>query len=248
MSYLRLETPLPGNISKQAKINILTANHDEVNFWLDLHEQQPASWSVRDVSRNNPQIPPTLQVNHIDHAPQELTLDQTSTMRHKTASNLVHGYYNATSIQQKALLQAIKQWTMDHKNHPPAHRPPSSPTTNRQILAWFLTGQVGPSSKTIVHATVFGNPSHPPQTPADHSELGRCLKLLEQCPGARAGIQTLAAHIDSWDNIADYWEILTTLHRQESGKPSHDLTNRLLNRLNHRQHGYQAPQHHLAGQ
>lgn len=77
------------------------------------------------------------------------------------------------------------------------------------ILRWFSEGETGMSSKAVA-LTALGEMPKSPAYPHDGSDFMRCLKLLELCPAANAGLQKLAtdggpvwaALIARWDEIA----------------------------------------------
>lgn len=96
-----------------------------------------------------------------------------------------------------------------------------------KIIAWFLNGDVGTSSESIVAASFNfhrkGGISHP----HDASDLGRCIKLLNEVPTLLNGLVRLAELDPHWKVLAGNWDLLKDAYymqvgANESGDKSHD--------------------------
>ncbi len=78
------------------------------------------------------------------------------------------------------------------------------------ILRWLSEGEVGASSKAIA-LSALGEMPRRPAWPSDGQDLRRCMKLLEVCPDAKAGLDELercggpvwAALVKRWDEIGE---------------------------------------------
>lgn len=89
-----------------------------------------------------------------------------------------------------------------------------------KILRWLSEGHVGSSSKAIALTSLGEMPRHP-AFPWDGDDLGRCVKLLELCPDAKAGLDELAVRggpvwaglVKQWDEIVDAYRFDENLFR-----------------------------------
>lgn len=74
---------------------------------------------------------------------------------------------------------------------------------NDKILNWFVTGQVGQSSKSMAAciAGMNGGSSHP----YDPDDLNRCLLFLEAVPEAREHMHKLRSLSPTWAKLVDRW-------------------------------------------
>lgn len=62
-----------------------------------------------------------------------------------------------------------------------------------------------------------GEPKRGP-TPADPSDLNRCLLLLEAAPEIRESFPTIAAHSPQWAALIARWEEVEALFMEECGR------------------------------
>lgn len=96
-----------------------------------------------------------------------------------------------------------------------------------QIIAWFLSGDVGTSSETIV-AAYFDFPREGGISyPHDAGDLGRCIKLLNEVPILNNALQRLGELDPHWKALFVNWAALKAAYylevgANESGDKSHD--------------------------
>ncbi len=63
--------------------------------------------------------------------------------------------------------------------------------TQKQVVKWLETGQVGSSSKCMAIWLAFGERAEP-FAPSDPDDFDRCLKLLDKAPGLRPLLPRMA--------------------------------------------------------
>lgn len=81
--------------------------------------------------------------------------------------------------------------------------------------AWLLSGDTGMSSKAIFNFMRTGEKSE--WTPADPSDLGRCLRLLERFPEWRERMPEMVECSQMWANMVPYWDVLESTLLNEVG-------------------------------
>lgn len=86
----------------------------------------------------------------------------------------------------------------------------SSP--HERIVAWYMAGNTGISSESILRAYLGEAPRWPAtfSYPSDTGDLARCLQLLQHVPEARIGITRLASHPQAyeWQELDAIWDAL----------------------------------------
>ncbi len=96
-----------------------------------------------------------------------------------------------------------------------------------QLIAWFLSGDVGTSSETIVAAYFDFNHQGGISHPHDAGDLGRCIKLLNEVPILNDSLPRLAELDPHWKALFVNWKSLKKAYYMEvgankSGDKSHD--------------------------
>lgn len=86
-----------------------------------------------------------------------------------------------------------------------------SETDTHKIAFWALGTDTGMSSKNVARAAM-GLPVEPYTYPRDGDDLGRCLRLIEFCPAAKAGVDALANISGPWKRLASRWDELEAMH------------------------------------
>jgi hypothetical protein len=97
--------------------------------------------------------------------------------------------------------------------------PPETPGVPRyaDVRDYLLdmSSDVGLSSAFMAHV-LLGGPKRERWNPSDPSDLGRCIKLLDAFPEARARIGEMAAHGKAWAALAGAWTELERLYHEEA--------------------------------
>ena len=88
--------------------------------------------------------------------------------------------------------------------------------TQKQVVNWLATGQVGLSSKCLAMWLAFGERAEP-YAPADPDDLDRCLKLLKKAPGLRPLLPKMAEVSAEWAALVHRWEDVEASHLDEVG-------------------------------
>ena len=80
-------------------------------------------------------------------------------------------------------------------------------------MDWLKNGEIGQSSKTIYSVLSSSPLLHPDQYthPLDTADFRRCYLLLERIPEWRPRIQEMGQVSETWQNLADNWDKLTTM-------------------------------------
>jgi hypothetical protein len=96
-----------------------------------------------------------------------------------------------------------------------------------QVIAWFLSGDVGASSETIIAAYFNFNRQCGISHPCDGGDLGRCIKLINEVPVLSDSLPKLAEIDSHWKALFVNWEELKSAYylevgANESGDMSHD--------------------------
>lgn len=105
------------------------------------------------------------------------------------------------------------------------------------ILKWLCGDDTGQSSKALAVAAMGTvTPQARTRYPSDGSDFGRCHRLIEQCPGARAGLDKLqaeggpywAALVPRWDEITAVYVAEITRGRGRGDQSTYDLMTSIL--------------------
>lgn len=106
----------------------------------------------------------------------------------------------------KVLRGVIERYAMD----------PQQRAVPAEALAWIVGDDTGSSSEAIWCAMI-GIPLSYSMVPYDPSDLGRCVRLLEQVPAWRDRVPELANLNAGWAAYVARWDELTALLRKEVG-------------------------------
>ena len=89
-----------------------------------------------------------------------------------------------------------------------------------RITEWFVTGEIGRSSKALALVGLGTDPEKfPGSWPLDPSDLRRCLLLFGQVPELRWGaLLVLAAVYPEWAALEGIWDTLSETLRREIGE------------------------------
>lgn len=86
---------------------------------------------------------------------------------------------------------------------------------SEKALAWIVGNDTGSSSKAL-WAVMMGQKSDG-SYPHDPDDLGRCMRLLEAVPEWKSRISEMAAVSNYWAGLAENWDELERLMREETG-------------------------------
>lgn len=89
-----------------------------------------------------------------------------------------------------------------------------------RIAEWLTSGDTGLSSKNIMiymSSGVKPKSWHDLSPPADPSDLGRCLRLLEQFPEWKSRMPEMAELGGAWPTYVKHWDEMTALMAEEAG-------------------------------
>lgn len=92
---------------------------------------------------------------------------------------------------------------------------PRDKNISDKIVDWFLSDDVGLSSKAMVSVAV-GKVSGT-NAPMDLGDLNRCMKLLRDVPEVRHHFKHIASLSPKWKKLIDNWNDLETLFHEEVG-------------------------------
>ena len=86
----------------------------------------------------------------------------------------------------------------------------------KKIIKWFVTGNIGSSSKAIV-AQLMGiyAKRNWGDHPHDSGDFGRCYKLLEAVPEFKPRIKEMAVRSNEWAALVEHWDELTELYAND---------------------------------
>jgi hypothetical protein len=89
----------------------------------------------------------------------------------------------------------------------------------QKIIEWFAGNDTGQSSKHMaaVAAGVRGNGNHP----LDPSDLGRCIRLVQNVPDIIGAFPAIEASGSKWMTVINHWAELTELYAEESQGRAH---------------------------
>lgn len=92
-------------------------------------------------------------------------------------------------------------------------------TVDIRLVEWFASGDTGASSKAIafwlsagIRNEVWGAP-----TPADPSDLGRCLRLLDRIPEWKLRMPEMAGAGGLWPTFVKRWDEMAASMAEEVG-------------------------------
>lgn len=102
-------------------------------------------------------------------------------------------------------------------------------SVDSRLLTWFLRGEVGASSKTLVHfykGEDFRNDS--PQGPIDVSDFRRCYLLVQAIPEIKEVFPLVAERVPSFKGVIENWDAISAAYERERGKGRCPKTYQLL--------------------
>ena len=87
------------------------------------------------------------------------------------------------------------------------------PVVTQDLAKWFVAGDVGASSKSIVYlitgfAGLNAKGQFSTNTPHDLFDFRRCVLLLEQVPSLKQGMVKVAEHNQEWRALVSVWNSL----------------------------------------
>ena len=88
----------------------------------------------------------------------------------------------------------------------------------RRAFFWLTNGEKGLSSETMCLYLLSGEITHRfpgPAAPADPSDLGLCLGLLDMVPEWRDRLPEMAAVSSEWAALVPIWDRIEALYREE---------------------------------
>ena len=86
-----------------------------------------------------------------------------------------------------------------------------------KILQWFADGETGVSSKCMALVSCGITPNHK-STPADPSDLNRCIKLVDAVPEVMGRAMAISEISEEWHNLMYHWDELVELFKSEVGE------------------------------
>lgn len=88
-----------------------------------------------------------------------------------------------------------------------------------RVLEWFMSCDTGISSKTIAAVMCGADPNefYWNSPPADPSDLGRCLRLLERFPEWKERIPEMAKASEHWARVVPHWDEVSASMVEEVG-------------------------------
>ena len=93
-------------------------------------------------------------------------------------------------------------------------------TQKDEILNWIFHGRVGISALAIT-ARTLGFKVKAYSYPHDASDIGRCIKMLNECPSVDINVMKGFHHV--WDKLVENWEQITTLYSIEEYRQVYEL-------------------------
>ena len=91
----------------------------------------------------------------------------------------------------------------------------------REMLDWFMGGDTGISSETIMYFCVTGDlPKRRSCPPSDPSDFGRCHRLIEEFPQIKKEFRRIKTYSQQWGRLIDHWDELTALYLEEKASGS----------------------------
>jgi len=94
-------------------------------------------------------------------------------------------------------------------------RPYRPSTPGCGFTAWVLSDDVGLSSEFTARY-IMGDRQMENYTPKDSADFGRCLKMLEACPGLKACMDRMKLASDEWRRLIEDWTELERLYATNS--------------------------------
>lgn len=87
-----------------------------------------------------------------------------------------------------------------------------------KVAEWFVSGDTGISSKSIAAVMCGANVQKiEDYPPADPSDLGRCLRLLEKFPEWKPRMHEMAAVSKRWAHVLPHWDNAAAIMADEVG-------------------------------
>jgi hypothetical protein len=84
----------------------------------------------------------------------------------------------------------------------------------KQLIRWFLEGNVGESSKAIVSQICTNGMRS--DYPYDPSDFARCYKLLHECPFLNKKFKPVMRKVSPiWKAYIKNWDLMTALYERE---------------------------------
>ena len=87
----------------------------------------------------------------------------------------------------------------------------------KRAMEWLGSGETGISSKAICAYMLGGASADDDSYPRDPSDLGRCLRLLDQVPEWKPRMAEMAQWGPVWKLMSERWEVLTASMLEEVG-------------------------------
>lgn len=103
-------------------------------------------------------------------------------------------------------------------------------SVDSRLLTWFLRGEVGASSKTLVHfykGEEFRCDDFP-TGPIDVSDFRRCYLLVQAIPEIKEVFPLVAKHVPSFKGVIENWDKISAAYERERGAGNCPETYRLL--------------------
>ncbi|MBE0509043.1 MAG: hypothetical protein IBX50_20385 [Marinospirillum sp.] len=94
----------------------------------------------------------------------------------------------------------------------------AKPDTYKRLAEWFISGDVGASSRAIAATLTGSDSTYPLYHPADSSDFGRCHKLLKVVPEFRARITEMAGLSEQWAALVRRWDDLEAAYEEDPRK------------------------------
>lgn len=91
--------------------------------------------------------------------------------------------------------------------------------TAARAAEWFMSDDTGISSKTIAAFMLGGDPTkfYLACPPADPSDLGRCLRLLDRFPEWKPRMAEMSTVGEDWARIMPHWDEVSASMAEEVG-------------------------------
>ncbi len=103
-------------------------------------------------------------------------------------------------------------------------------SVDSRLLTWFLRGEVGASSKTLVHfykGEEFRDGDFP-TPPFDVSDFRRCYLLVQEVPEIKEVFPLVAERCPAFKGVIENWDAISAAYERERGQGNCPETYRLL--------------------
>lgn len=92
-------------------------------------------------------------------------------------------------------------------------------SVDSRLLTWFLRGEVGASSKTLVHFYKGEEFRHDdsPRGPIDVSDFRRCYLLVQTIPEIKEVFPLVAERVPSFKGVIENWDAISAAYERERG-------------------------------